>query len=66
MADHNFVKKLLDLDAKGKVPQTPGVWHTDVRHDDWCGYLRGRRCNCDPVIRFLPKGQGENPREDVT
>jgi hypothetical protein len=49
-----------------KVPQAPGVWHTDVRHDDWCGYLRGRRCNCDPVIRFLPKGQGENPREDVT
>ncbi len=23
----------------------------DVRHDDWCGALRGQVCNCDPDIQ---------------
>lgn len=28
----------------------PGVHHVEVRHDDDCGMLRGRDCDCSPTI----------------
>lgn len=54
MTEQNYNLKLLRLHAEGKVPCGPGLWHADIRHDGWCGLLRGGdRCNCDPDITFL-------------
>jgi hypothetical protein len=35
------------------------VWPGEVRqiliaHDDWCDIFKGRGCNCDPDVRFVP------------
>jgi len=24
-----------------------------ILHDDWCGFLKGRACNCDPDIEMM-------------
>jgi hypothetical protein len=53
MTEHNYLRKLRKLHAEGKGPHGPGLWHTDIRHDEWCGVFRGGRCNCDPDIRFV-------------
>ena len=52
MPEHNYIVKLKRLEAEGKTPQS-GLYYTDIRHDDWCGIFRGRRCNCDPDIGFV-------------
>ena len=48
-AKHNYMKKLLKLQAEGKLPKV-GVNEVDVAHDDWCQVYRGGYCNCDPDI----------------
>ncbi len=50
---HNYVIKLMKLYQQGKVP-TVGLNEMAVYHDDWCGIYQGRRCNCDPDIKFRP------------
>jgi hypothetical protein len=61
--EHNYNLKLLRMEAEGKVPHGPGLWHIDIRHDDWCGGLRGKRCNCDPDIRFVDHATWEREHE---
>jgi hypothetical protein len=61
--DHNYNLKLLRLHAEGKVP-TGGLWHADIRHDDWCAVFRGQYCDCDPDIRFVDDATWE--REQLT
>lgn len=46
---HNYVKKLLQLQREGKLPE-PGTAIIDVCHDHWCGIHKGRYCNCEPEI----------------
>jgi hypothetical protein len=46
-------RKLLELKAEGKLPHTPGLWQMEIRHEDWCGFFCGHRCNSDPTICFL-------------
>jgi len=29
-----------------------------VYHDDWCGYFKGKRCNCDPEITLRAPAPG--------
>lgn len=53
IVEHNYNLKLLRMDAEGKVPRGPGVWHADIKHDNWCAIFRGQYCNCDPDIRFV-------------
>ncbi len=49
----NYVKKLLQLQAEGKVPNGRGrVFSTAVKHYDWCRIYKGGECNCDPEITF--------------
>jgi hypothetical protein len=58
-AEHNHVKKLLRLTAEGKLAFCgSGLWHLEVRHDDWCGFHRGRLCNCDPEFWLHPQDDG--------
>lgn len=33
---HNYLKKLLELKAQGKLP-LDGMWHIEILHDDYCG-----------------------------
>ena len=51
-AKHNYMKKLLQLQAEGKLPKV-GVNEVDVAHDGWCQVYKGGYCNCDPDIRLL-------------
>ena len=46
---HNYMKKLLEMQARGELP-TAGLSDVDVAHDDWCGVHTGSYCNCDPEI----------------
>jgi hypothetical protein len=50
---HNYTRKLLRMLASGELGQPlPGeVRHIDIEHEPWCGVYRGKRCNCDPVIK---------------
>jgi hypothetical protein len=49
----NYLVKLERLYAEGKTPQTPGLWHALVEHEDWCASNRDMPCNCDPDISFV-------------
>ena len=51
MTRQNYPIKLLRLESESKLP--PGLWHADIRHDDWCGIFRGRHCDCDPDIAIV-------------
>jgi hypothetical protein len=51
--DDNYLSKLAQMEAEGKLPRGPGLSHVLVLHDSWCGALRGKRCDCDPDIRFV-------------
>jgi hypothetical protein len=50
---HNYLPKLLALQQQGKIPagRLTGV---EVSHDDWCAFLKGGRCDCDPDVRIVP------------
>lgn len=50
--EHNYINKLLDLQAKGVFP--PGsIFDVNIFHDDWCEIYKEGLCNCDPLI--MPK-----------
>jgi hypothetical protein len=57
--EHNYNLKLLRLNAEGKVPRE-GIWHADIRHDDWCAVFQGQYCDCDPDIRFVRDAEWMN------
>ena len=50
----NYVDKILERICaeivRGERP-SPGIVHTFVGHDNWCGMYQGNPCNCDPKIR---------------
>jgi hypothetical protein len=47
----NYEKKLMSMLQRGELVQKPGqVNHVEVRHDSWCGALRGKRCTCEPDV----------------
>ena len=58
-AKHNYMKKLLKLQAEGKLPKV-GIHDVSVAHDDWCQVYKGGYCNCDPDIK-LRKPLGGRP-----
>jgi hypothetical protein len=55
-SEHNFITKLLAMQRAGLLPAS-GAFETDIRHDDWCGFLAGGRCNCDPEIKTQRKAR---------
>jgi hypothetical protein len=59
---HNYLKKLLRLQAQGGLPVGVGLHQLDIYHDDWCHIYKGKRCNCDPDLRlktvWTPQPQG--------
>jgi hypothetical protein len=54
---HNYMKKLLKLQAEGKLPKV-GLHDVDVAHDDWCQVYQGGYCNCDPDITIRKRPWG--------
>lgn len=48
---HNYLKKLIAMRARGKLPITAGLWDLEVALDNWCRIYKGGYCNCDPDIR---------------
>jgi len=50
--EHNYKRKLRYLMRVGALPCDVGVHQFEVYHDSWCGYYKGKRCNCDPDIRL--------------
>lgn len=52
-SEHNYLKKLRELRAQGKVPTVMGkITHIHITHDDWCRIFDGMPCNCNPDITF--------------
>jgi hypothetical protein len=49
---HNYEVKLLELHRTGVLPSWIGYHRVSVAHDDWCGFLAGGRCDCDPDIEL--------------
>ena len=43
---HNFLKKLAIMADQGKIPKT-SVSDVDVKHDDWCAFLKDCRKECN-------------------
>jgi len=33
------------------IGKTPGIYHINVEHNNWCGIFKGGECNCKPKIR---------------
>jgi hypothetical protein len=48
---HNYQKKLMQMQAEGKIPKG-GFTSAAVKHDSWCRVYNGGECNCDPEIEF--------------
>jgi hypothetical protein len=53
---HNFLKKLATMVDQGVIPPV-SVLDVDIKHDNWCAFLKDRRkeCNCDPEISIRDK-----------
>ena len=49
---HNYIRKIERLQAEGKLPTTVGLHEITTLHDEWCRFLKGGECNCDPDIRM--------------
>lgn len=46
-----YMPRILRMLQQGELVTRPGQpLHIDVRHDHWCGALRGQRCTCEPDI----------------
>jgi hypothetical protein len=54
---HNYMKKLLQLQGEGKLPKV-GLQDVDVFHDGWCELYKGGYCNCDPDIQLRKPPRG--------
>ncbi len=48
---HNHTARMLDLVRQ--QPVGSGDHHVKILHDDWCGFFKGRACNCDPDVREM-------------
>ena len=60
---HNYKKKIEELVDKNQLPSTPGLYILHVYHDDWCNYLKGGECNCNPNLVVKPIDQkGKDPQ----
>ena len=51
---HNYQKKVKKLIENGNIPEDVSLGEVEIRHDDWCGLLKGGICNCDPDLAFMP------------
>ena len=50
---HNFEVKLEKLLASGELTLPDGsLGNISIAHDDACGYLKGKRCDCDPKFEI--------------
>ncbi len=43
----NYLRQALE---HGKDVRAGQIVHVEVRHDDWCGILEGRPCDCEPQV----------------
>jgi len=52
MATDNYLEKLNRAIERLQLP--PGSeTHCFVEHDDYCQFLRGGHCNCNPTLRIV-------------
>jgi hypothetical protein len=55
---HNYVKRLRQLHAEGKLNLSPGeVADLVTLHDDDCGIFEGGYCDCRPEFRLVRDGK---------
>lgn len=57
---HNFLTVIEAMWADGRLPRTAGYHHCHIAHDDWCGFLCGQRCNCQPEVSLAWSLAGES------
>ncbi len=48
---HNYIAKLLRYVRRRSLGNRDH--HVKILHDDWCGFFKGRACNCDPEVREM-------------
>jgi hypothetical protein len=50
---------MLDFAGENSSMLRPGrIRWAEVLHDDWCGIFSGRRCHCNPVLRWRNEEDG--------
>jgi len=49
-----YLQRLLD---GGWTPDPGELVEVVVLHDDWCSFLRGGQCNCDPDVKVINHGR---------
>lgn len=47
----NDVRKLPSLWQIRAIPGDVGLYMVRISHDDWCGVLQSKRCDCAPELR---------------
>jgi len=54
--ENNYANEVIrqGLDAE------PGLYITDVYHDDWCAFFDGGVCNCKPDVRTREWGRRDD------
>lgn len=48
---HEYQRRIMKAHALGRIPDNK-LTVIEVRHDDCCGFNRGKFCDCDPDITF--------------
>ena len=51
-----YMEKILSMHMNGQLPDTDGVGHVSVYHDDDCSVFRNGACNCSPEIKVIHTG----------
>jgi Fe-S-cluster containining protein len=60
---HNYKNKIKELVKEDKISTTPGVYILHIYHDEWCSFLKGGECNCNPDLIVQPIDQkGQDPQ----
>ena len=50
-AETGYIGKVYDMIQTGELSAALGtVQMVNILHDDWCGALKGRECNCIPDV----------------
>lgn len=48
MKDHEYLRRILLARKNGVL--SGGLFNAATEHDNWCPFLKGGTCRCDPTI----------------
>jgi hypothetical protein len=49
---YEYLRRILKAQQSGTF-NFPGLYYTEIEHDKWCSYNKGRECDCNPVITVI-------------